>query len=211
MRRVSVCLLWLGLTLGGMTPLVAQEPAPGSAQWVAREAQAALEYLNKIRANPAAFSRALGVNLNRVKPRPALVMNAALMKAAQAKAEDMSRRRYFDHVDPDGRGMNIRMYEAGYPLDKSWTKPKSENFFESIHMAAGNDVADQRGVESIKDLVIDEGVDPPGHRQHLLGMEAFWAGCTDFGIGISLRPDADYGYEVNVCVLIAKTKFGPED
>ncbi len=64
-----------------------------------------------------------------LKPTHALTWNDALGKAAQAKAEDMAKRDYMDHVDPDGCGMNIKINEAGYKLRPDWYSDKKNNNF----------------------------------------------------------------------------------
>jgi uncharacterized protein YkwD len=57
-------------------------------------------YLNKVRANPSLYSKEVGVSLSGIKARHALKWNDTLAKVAQAKAEDLARNNYFDHVAP---------------------------------------------------------------------------------------------------------------
>lgn len=49
-----------------------------------------------------------------MSPVPALSWNRDLAEAAQAHAEDMARRNYFDHVSPDGRTPSERIHAAGF-------------------------------------------------------------------------------------------------
>ena len=165
------------------------------------EAQHAFNYLNKVRNNPSDFSDEIGVSLSYVKKRDNLVWNENLAEAAQEKAADMAERGYFSHVDPDGCGMNYYINEAGYELRSDWVKPKSSNFFESIYYEYGY-TGDGEGLRAIMSLILDENTNPPGHRNHLLGIEDFWADCRDCGIGIVRK-----GSEVFVSVLIAKHDF----
>ncbi len=161
----------------------------------------AFNYLNEIRENPAGFSAEIGVSLSYVKSRDNLAWNEMLAEAAEKKASDMARRGYFAHVDPDGYGMNYHINQAGYELRADWINPKSNNFFESIYYEYGIKEAGE-GIRAVKSLILDKNTNPPGHRNHLLGIEDFWADCRDCGIGIMRT-----GNEVYVSVLIAKHDF----
>lgn len=162
------------------------------------EAKKGFEFLNKVRSKPAAYSKEIGVDLGSIKPMPALVWNDTLAKVAEAKAMDMANRKYFGHVDPDGNGINIKMHKAGYKLPDNWIKNKGENYFESI--SAGNNSC----YEAIVSLINDEGLTPPDHRNHLLGLNDFWGSCTDIGIGYATDPGSEY--RTYTCVIIAKRK-----
>ena len=163
------------------------------------EAQKAYQYLNEIRQHPSAFSEEIGVDLSYVQAVPRLVWSDELAQAAEKKALDMATRDYFDHVDPDGYGMNYWMVKAGYKLPDEWIKKKSYNNFESIQAGLSS------GVDAIKNLILDEGTNPPGHRNHLLGIIPFWSNCKDVGIGMARDPDSEYEYYT--CVLVAKHDF----
>lgn len=164
------------------------------------EAKKAFEHLNKIRSNPAAHSLRLKVNLNNVQPRHELKWNDTLSKVAEAKAMDMAKRKYFGHVDPDGNGINIKIYKAGYKLPQSWIKDKKNNYFESL--AAGI----KGGTNIIDYLIIDEGTPSLGHRKHLLGMDDFYATCYDIGIGY-VENAIKSPFATYICVIIAKHGF----
>jgi uncharacterized protein YkwD len=170
-----------------------------SQELLREEAQKAFQYLNEVRQNPSSFSHEIGVNLGYVQPRPGLAWSDELAEAAERKASDMAQRNYFDHVDPDGYGMNYWIVKAGYKLPDDWVSKKSNNNFESIQAGLST------GKEAIMSLILDEGTKPPGHRNHLLGIEPFWSNCTDIGIGFALDPDSEYRYYM--CVLIAKHDF----
>lgn len=158
----------------------------------------AYNYLNDIRQNPSAYSASIGVDLRGVKARPALRWNKALIKAAQAKAEDMARRDYFGHVDPDGYGMNIKINAAGYELPAMMYDDPTKNFFESL--GCGTNISTGKSV--INMLIIDEGVPSLGHRKHLLGIDSFWSNCYDIGIGHAKNPNSKS--QNYWCILIAK-------
>lgn len=160
------------------------------------EAIKAFEYLNKVRSNPNGFSQETGTDLSAVQSLPPLKWNDTLAVVARKKALDMARRSYFAHVDPDGNGINILIHKAGYKLPEKWISDKKQNLFESL--SAGHD----DGITTIRSLIRDEGVSPPFHRQHLLGMDPFWAGCTDIGIGFARAPGSEYG--TYTCIIIAR-------
>ncbi|MBO7069518.1 MAG: hypothetical protein J6W52_12740 [Bacteroidaceae bacterium] len=161
----------------------------------------AYNYLNAVRQNPAAYSDKIGVDLSNVEPRPALRWNEALIKAAQAKAEDMATRGYFAHVDPDGNGMNIKIQAAGYELLKEWYENPAENNFESL--GCGTNIISGESVVNM--LIIDKGTPSLGHRKHLLGIVPFWANCYDIGIGHAENPNSRFVHYW--CFLIAKHDF----
>jgi uncharacterized protein YkwD len=171
----------------------------GAQELLKEEAQSAFEYLNQVRQDPGAFSDEIGVDLNFVAARHVLKWNEKLASAAEKKAMDMAARNYFGHIDPDGYGMNYHIFQSGYPIPDDWWIDKTSNYFESIQAGSSS------GKNAIIDLIIDEGLDPPGHRNHLLGIEDFWSNCTDIGIGIAMKEGSEYTYYM--CVLIAKHDF----
>lgn len=58
------------------------------------------------------------VNAERAKAGcPALRFNSALQQAARAHSDDMAKRDYFDHTDPDGVDPITRAIAAGYPSE----------------------------------------------------------------------------------------------
>lgn len=170
-----------------------------SQELLKEEAQKAYYYLNEVRQHPSAYSEEIGVDLSYVQAVPELVWNEQLARAAEKKAMDMATRDYFDHVDPDGYGMNYWIMKSGYILPDEWIKKKSYNNFESIQAGLSS------GVAAIKNLILDEGTNPPGHRNHLLGIEPFWSNCTDVGIGMARNPDSEYEYYT--CILVAKHNY----
>jgi uncharacterized protein YkwD len=173
---------------------------PGYSQELLKEeALKAYKYLNEVRQHPSAFSEEIGVDLSYVQALSALTWSDELAQAAEKKALDMAKRDYFDHVDKEGYGMNYWIAKAGYKLPDEWLKKKFYNNFESLQAGLSS------GVEAIKNLILDEGTNPPGHRNHLLGILPFWSNCTDVGIGMARDPDSEYEYYT--CVLVAKHDF----
>lgn len=154
--------------------------------------QAAVAHLNWMRQNPAAAGRQLGLNLTHVRPQPPLRVHPILTQVARERAEDLGQRRYFSHVDPDGRGPNIKVFEAGYPLPRHFLRRTNSNFIESL--VAGR----ATGQTAIDTLIIDAGINPPGHRIHLLAMNDFFQRHTDIGVGFACVPGSPYRYYMAV-------------
>lgn len=159
----------------------------------------ALNYLNNIRANPGNYSADIGVSLFDVTSMHSLKWDSNLAAAAQKKAQDMANRNYFDHVNPEGYGMNYFISQFGYTLNTSWLDNKSNNYFESI----------SAGASSPKNAIINlisDGGEPnhlkAGHRLHLLAIKEFYKPCYDIGIGWGYNENSTYKYYC--CVLIAK-------
>lgn len=160
------------------------------------EEKKAFELLNKIRVNPAAYHSAYHFSLTEIKARPKLKWNETLAKVAEQKALDMAKRNYFEHVDPDGYGMNYYMNKGGYTLDPDLLTDKKANYFESIEAGSAT------GELAIKDLIIDAGVPSLGHRYHLLGVGEWNESLVDIGIGF-VRSTGKTDYITYVSVLIA--------
>lgn len=158
-------------------------------------AKEAFIYLNKVRANPASYSKVLNVNLNSIKPSQALIWDTILAKEAQRKAAEMATQNYFAHVDKKGYGMNYYIYKAGFAIPETWVNDKKKNYVESL--GATTEGPD----DFIAQLIIDKGVPDLSHRKHLLSVGDFFSKNTHVGIGIAYNPNSTYHYYC--CVLIA--------
>ncbi len=180
---------------GTTIPAITTVPGTSATQStcnIAEQERAAVERLNWIRQNPAAAGRQLGLNLSNVRPRTPLRVNPVLTQVARSRSEDMGNRRYFGHVDPDGNGPNIKVAQAGYPLPRYCLRDRSSNSIESL--IAGRST----GQQAINDLIIDAGINPPGHRIHLLAMDDFFQRHTEVGIGFACVPGSPYTYYMTV-------------
>ena len=190
-KKVSIIICALVLVLGAAHAQIQLETCVVDAY----------NYLNAVRQNPSAYSETIGVDLSGVEPRPVLQWNEALIKAAQAKAEDMASRNYFAHVDPDGNGMNVKINSVGYDLPEEWYEDPSQNFFESL--GCGTNIFS--GEKVIKMLIIDTNTPSLGHRKHLLGISPFWSNCYDIGIGHAQNINSRYIHYWSI--LIAKHDY----
>ena len=91
--------------------------------------------------------------------RASLTHNEILARVARERAQDMARRNYFGHVNPDGLGPDYLVSQAGYLLPKSYGKKKSSNNIETI--ASGNTTPED---------VWAAWMGSSAHRKHLLGL-----------------------------------------
>lgn len=128
-----------------------------------------------------------------------LVWNDTLAKVAEARALDLVKNNYFDHVDKKGYGVNYYINKAGYLLEKEWLKDKSNNFFESLE--AGHD----NPYDVVENLIIDKGVPSKGHRKHLLGLDDWNEKNYEVGIAFyKVGEDDKADYSSYTVIIIAR-------
>ena len=163
---------------------------------VKEEAQQAFQLLNTIRSNPAKYYKELHLNSKLKITQTPLHWNDTLARVAEAKALDMAKRNYFEHVNPDGLGINYFINQSGYTLNADWLKDKKENFFESIGSGHNS------GADAIKAMIMDAEDASMGHRDHVLGIGDWDASLHDIGIGFVKCDDSKY--QSYICVIIAK-------
>ena len=113
--------------------------------------------------------------------RPTLVCNPILASVARARAEDMGRRAYFDHVNPEGQGPNYLVRQAGYVLPDGYSQDLKANNIESI----GAGPADA-------DTIWNSWMGSEKHNTHLLGKTSFFAEQVQYGIGFVQVPGSPY-------------------
>lgn len=171
-------------------------PATLIAQQQPTAAEAAFIYeLNRARQNPDRYDaeNSLGGIINGVTPQPPLALNLSLVESARWHAQDMATNAYFAHQRPAGLGGQHPNWMArhkwkgsspasAYPLYSSWTD--DANYIESLAVVGtGGSSISYSPTAALKALIIDAGVSPPGHRQHMLGMTAFNAAFREVGTG----------------------------
>lgn len=130
-----------------------------------------LERLNDARSDPPAYGRAIGLDLSNVAPAPPLAFNSLLIQAAKLHSEDMNRRNFLEHRNPDGEDAGQRMHRAGF----DW-----QTWGESIAGGYGYSTVEA----ALRGLIIDNGVPGEGHRRHLLAIDEFYRSQNQVGIGI---------------------------
>ena len=111
--------------------------------------------------------------------RSSLVWDSRLSKVARARAQDMAKRGYFSHVDPDGRGPNWHVTQSGYRLPIKWTAFDKANQIESI--LAGYATAEG---------AFKYWLESPKHATHLLARSPFYQEQTRYGIGYAHVPNS---------------------
>ncbi|GEM_PF-2643706 len=151
--------------------------------------------LNRARHDPIAYQleRSLPVDLGYVAPQPPLAINTQLMNSSEFKSSEMASLNYFSHTSVTGETPNELARRFGFELPYSLTVGSTTyvigstgNQIESL--AAGYATADL----ALEGLIIDEGVSPPGHRNHLLGIEPFYATAREIGVGYAYGASAYY-------------------
>jgi uncharacterized protein YkwD len=113
--------------------------------------------------------------------RSSLTCHPILARVARERAEDMARRRYFAHTNPDGFGPNYLVRQAGYALPSYYGTEPDANNIESI--AGGYPTAE---------ATWQGWMDSSGHRDHLLGLNSFWAEQVEYGVGYACDPTSPY-------------------
>ncbi|GAA0220571.1 hypothetical protein GCM10010492_18280 [Saccharothrix mutabilis subsp. mutabilis] len=101
----------------------------------------------------------------------AVKVDARAQSAAQAHADDMAARGYYDHVSPDGRDVGDRLDAAGYP----WRRVA-----ENIH----------RGPASPEEAMRD-WLHSPAHRANIVNCE-----LVDLGVGVNSGGTGPYWVQV---------------
>jgi hypothetical protein len=120
---------------------------------------------------------------NSQQGRPTMIFDPVIQAVAMARAKDMAARNYFSHVNPDGVAANYLLAQAGYELPAWWGTDKSANYVESI--AAGySDPGD----------TWTAWMNSPPHKEHLLGLNSFFATETHYGIGYYYDANSTYKY-----------------
>lgn len=117
--------------------------------------------------------------------RPELKCNPALVRAAQARGDEMARSNRFAHCDQNGVCPNSYARAAGCMLP--FPKYGYGNNIESI--AAGSFSAD---------AIFEALARSPGHATHLFGKNDFYAGQGDIGVAIGVG--GQYGWWWSVLI-----------
>jgi len=115
--------------------------------------------------------------------RLSLTCHPILARVARERAEDMARRGYFSHVNPDGFGPNYLVRQAGYVLPSFYSTAPDANNIESI--AAGYPTAE---------AVWQSWMSSYAHARHLLGLDPFYAEQIEYGIGYTYDPASPFGH-----------------
>jgi len=137
-------------------------PAAGSSASIAALEKALYEAINRDRADPANRAETGGQALP-------LRWNDELAAAARAHSRDMVQRRYFGHVDPEGRSPGLRLTAAGI----AW-------------QSAGENIAMDPDVKSAEAAFMNEPHTGHNHRSNILSPR-----YTEVGVGIARASDGE--------------------
>ena len=143
--------------------------------------------VNRARHDPVAYQieQGLSVDLSYVTPRPPLAVNDSLLDSSWFHSDEMATYNYFGHQSAvTGDWPNKMARDHGYALPAGWED--DANYIESI--AAGHPTA----LAALNALIVDQGINPPGHRNHLLGIGDFYAGNREIGVGYAYNSGSTY-------------------
>jgi len=116
-----------------------------------------------------------------------------LSRIARAHSEDMARRKFFDHVNPDGRSPTERGRAAGYECRKErgtfYRVGLGENLYRGslysrIRIRGPERIYDWNSPEDIAKQSVDGWMRSPGHRRNILEK-----GYSQAGVGIAIAAD----------------------
>ncbi len=123
--------------------------------------------------------------VRRKKGLPLLDKDEALTATARAHSDDMLRRNFFSHVNPDGLSPKDRLA----PVAAATMSRAGEN----IWSGSGQDYADSKLLARV---IVDSWMSSPGHRANILNPD-----YTHVGIGIGVM-----GKEIRATQVFAQIK-----
>jgi hypothetical protein len=155
-----------------------------------------LERLNDIRAFPAVYGAAVGVELSGVRPAPPLAFDPVLVLVARRHSQDMLARGYFDSTTPEGVGFLERLAAAGLLFQSAGESVSEGGGLQQqfvparsgIHLVST--IVPYTPDDSLQDLITDTdnsdlrdqrlllGLNPVARQQRLIGI-----GFVDGGPG----------------------------
>jgi len=118
------------------------------------------------------------INKERAKHKTeTLRFDKELGELARAHSADMAKRKFFSHVNPDGRNATERGKRAGYTCQKVYTGYLTQGIAENIYQGnlysririTGNQRSyDWYSAEEIAEEAVEGWMDSPGHRRNIL-------------------------------------------
>ena len=114
-----------------------------------------------------------------------LDLDQSLSKIARAHSQDMAKRGFFDHVNPDGEAPRDRLLRAGY----SCPKTAGENIFQNnlysrVTISGDRKSYDWNSLGQIAGSTVGGWIHSSGHRQNILN-KAY----RESGVGAAIGDD----------------------
>ncbi|MBL4845401.1 MAG: IPT/TIG domain-containing protein [Planctomycetes bacterium] len=154
-----------------------------------------LELINRARRDPPAEGVRLGLDFSQIAARPPLTHDGLLGGAATAHTLDMATRAFYGHTNPNGVGPVGRVLDAGYALHSRYGTNRASNTIENVGAASGNLLDTPQKVHDA--FMIDAGVNPPKHRELILGIGNF-KGRRQAGFGYRVKAPTTFIYDTFV-------------
>ncbi|MBM4294543.1 MAG: CAP domain-containing protein [Deltaproteobacteria bacterium] len=167
MRRSFVLIFTGFLLLGWLTSL----PAPAQGQNPDKKGKAAKSLPVKL-THPRALEKEVFRLTNGARRKnhlPALLAEGSLTAAARGHSDDMMKREFFDHVNPDGLTPKDRF--AKHTVGEAKV---GENIFKASRL-------DPSDVKTMARLMVDGWMTSPGHRSNILNPD-----YTHLGVGVTV-------------------------
>lgn len=117
--------------------------------------------------------------------RKRIIRHPLLDEAAQNKAEDMAKRKYFGHTSPEGLTANENILLTGYEIPDYY--PKKGNNGESISRGGG-----------IPHKVVEGWFNSKPHRVHVFGHDGFYREQECVGVGWAEGTDFNYSVFISM-------------
>jgi uncharacterized protein YkwD len=114
-----------------------------------------------------------------------LVFDERLSNIARAHSQDMVKRDFFNHINPDGRGPRDRLRLAGYKCPKGVGENIFQNNLYSRVTTSGNRKSyDWNSLDQIADTTVKGWMHSSGHRQNILQRSYVMT-----GVGVAIAGD----------------------
>jgi IPT/TIG domain-containing protein len=161
-----------------------------------------LELINRARRDPPAEGTRLGLDFSQIAARPPLTHDWLLGRAATRHTLDMAARAFYGHTNPDGVGPVGRVLDTGYDLHTRYGTDRASNTLENVGAASGNLLDTPQKVHDA--FMIDAGVNPPKHRELLLGIGNF-RGRRQAGFGYRVKAPTTFRMDTFISEELAGT------
>jgi uncharacterized protein YkwD len=116
--------------------------------------------------------------------REALVWDQALANVARAHSEDMAKRGYFKHVNPEGLTPMKRAAAAGYTCNLMGENIYQNNLYSRVITEKKRTTYDWNSMDQIAATTSSGWMNSPDHKQNILDK-----GYTRTGIGVAVASD----------------------